>query len=355
MSLQRIRKIARKTTWDMHSTLKARSRPSIEILYDRPGPIPGIHPEFVHRVCEPAYIEPEFGYIITESGHLLTDPHFTTVKFGNQPWRYGLPSPTEHFQRLRKQSVNILHFPAVISLRFLWEWNYFHFYEDVLGKLARLDDVGLDLDIPIVLGKYAHEVPFVRAILQQGKFRNRNWIIPDQNTYIHADSILYGSAQRDNPRAKYDYILSRMQPPGPFPQGEARILLTRKKVRSRSIVNMEAVEELVARYDFQSIDTSDMTVVEQMDLFARTRFLIGIHGAGLINLIFRQGCPLDMIELHSDTYLTDDFSCLAQIYGHGWDDIGGMVEPGNPQNANFHVPLKPLEEKITQMLANARN
>lgn len=350
VSVERLKKLLRKGTWDLHSTLKARSHPSLKVLYEGPGQTPEFPPEFVHHLCEPAYIEPQFGYIITESGRLLLEPHCTTDTFGVRPWRYGVPSPARYFRTVRNRPANILHFPAVISLRFLWEWNYFHFYEDVLGKLARLDRAGVDLDIPIVLGKYAAELPFVRQIIQQGKFRDRNWIIPDENTYIHADSILYASAQRDDLRAKYDYILSQMQPPGPFPQGDARTFLTRKKARNRSIVNIDAVEELLTRYGFRSVDTSEMTIPEQMELFAQTRFLIGIHGAGLINLIFRQACPFDMIELHGDSYCSADFRDRAAAYGYGWDDLGGVSEPGDPQHANFQVPLQPLEEKITQML-----
>jgi capsular polysaccharide biosynthesis protein len=351
LSVARITKVINKTAWELRSSLNAPAAPIIETLYSAPASIPEDPAEFVQRLTGPAYIEPSFGYIVTGSGRLVMEPLFTTTQFGKGPWKYGVPSPGEHFRALRNSSTPVMRFPSVISLRYFWEWNYFHFYEDVLGKLALMDAVGVDPSLPIVLGKYANEMPFVRQILQEGKFRDRNWVIPDEHTYVLADTIFYGSAQRADRRAKYDYFLSQMEPPGPFPQSEDRLLLTRKTARNRSILNIDEVERLLSGYGFRSVDTNDMSIRQQMDLFAHTRYLIGIHGAGLINMIFRQGCPLDLLELHADVYHVPDFQRCAKIYGYGWDHLAGPAESGTPQHASFHVPLDRLEAKVVQMLA----
>jgi hypothetical protein len=66
------------------------------------------------------------------------------------------------------------------------------------------------------------------------------------------------------------------------------------------------------------------------------------------------GCPLDMIELHADVYHTHDFLNCANAYGYRWDHLGGPSEKGNPQHANFHVPLEELNDKVMKMVKISR-
>lgn len=345
---QRFQKVISKLTWDTISILKARSAPSIEVLHEM-RPSGGMQYEFIHRLSSPAYIEPEWGYVVTAQGHLLSQPLSTTGVFGSRPWKFGIPRPSSYFRNIHASSPDVLRFPCVISLRFIWEWNYFHFYSDVLGKLSLLESARVDPNIPIVLGKYANDVHFVRQIINQGRFRERNWIIADE-AYILADSIIYSSTRMDDVRKKYDYILSQMQPPGPVARSEDRIFLTRKAAKTRSILNIDAVENALGRHGFRSVDTSGMHIKEQMDLFAQTRYIVSIHGAGLTNIIFRQGCPLSILELHSDVYLSHCFREIADAYQYGWDHLAGMSDVGVAQHANFYISLEQLEEKIAKML-----
>lgn len=86
----------------------------------------------------PAFIEPEWGYVFTENGHLLEslEPNFAHPK---KNWRIAMPSPVQAYRAIQKKE-KVVEFSSVISLRHFWEWNYYHFYLDVLGKLPLLRD-----------------------------------------------------------------------------------------------------------------------------------------------------------------------------------------------------------------------
>lgn len=63
-------------------------------------------------------------------------------------------------------------------------------------------------------------------------------------------------------------------------------LLIARKGPTRKIANLEQVQALLARYDFDTVYLEGMSVVDQILLFQRAEFIISPHGAGLANLLF---------------------------------------------------------------------
>src|SRR5690606_20250706 len=64
------------------------------------------------------------------------------------------------------------------------------------------------------------------------------------------------------------------------------------------------------------IDSETMNVSQQIALFSRTEFLISIHGAGLTNIIFREGNPLKILEIiHPFNYVPFHYIMMAHTYG----------------------------------------
>jgi glycosyltransferase involved in cell wall biosynthesis len=65
-----------------------------------------------------------------------------------------------------------------------------------------------------------------------------------------------------------------------------RRLLVARRGPTRTIHNLEQVEALLARHDFETVYLEGMSVVDQVRLFQSAEFVIGPHGAGLANLLF---------------------------------------------------------------------
>ncbi len=344
-------KAGRKASWVALNALSKDRASKPKILYSNTHVEEGQSPEYVHLISGPAYIEPQWGYVISASGRLWEAPllTYTEGQIG-QPWRFGIPSPQQFFRVHRQRQGRIVHYPKVISLRFIWEWNYYHFYADVLGKLSLLDEIGVDPSLPLVLGRYAHDMPFVQQIISQGGFKDRNWVIAE-DTHILADEIIYAT-RRENLRQRYDYLLSQMKPPRPS-GAEERVFLTRSKPQKRCILNNEEVSQLTQRWGFKTVDTAKMTIADQAALFSRTRYLIAAHGAGFINIIFRQDAPLSFLELHAENYLPGLSRDLADAYGHTWISLAGKPDDlDKPQSSNYHIDPDALTTKIEQILAS---
>jgi hypothetical protein len=346
---------ATKFSWTGWSALSP--APRIDPVFKRkvPASIHELHVEeaggpfeFVKRACGKLYIELEWGYVISSNGHLIEEPTAPNFEYTIPRWRLGMPSPVGFVQARRGRARTVRH-RSVISLRHPWEWNYYHFYLDVLGKMRIFDELGIDQSTPLVVGRYAMELPFAQQVLQTGGLKDRTWIV-QADTYVLADEVYYCRTKQSH-KFKADYFLDLMGVPACRDEFNERVFLTRGSSVVRHILNMDELEVLLRRHDFRIVDVADWTIEQQIDLFSKTRYLIGIHGAGFTNIIFRRDAPLSLLELHAEGYRSRDFEDLCGQCGYGWDHLGGQPDDASlGQHASFSIDPANLDQKIQQML-----
>lgn len=88
-------------------------------------------------------------------------------------------------------------------------------------------------------------------------------------------------------------------------------IISRRKQPGRHIVN-EA--ELIARYpalNLRSIVLEDLSLREQVDLFAHAGLLIAVHGAGLTNLVYAKDAAV--IEFYPTLLQHKNTACFIQV------------------------------------------
>lgn len=331
-------KLGRKLYWE--SSARIRRLPDPRSTTETPEGV-------VTTVTGPALVEPRWGYVITGEGRLLEDSLRTNWNPAAAPWRFATPDPRE-FNRVRNRTLpEVREFDEVILLRDLYEWNYFHFYFDILGRLRVLDEACIPPSMPLLLGNYANELPFVRQIINTGDLGGRNWVIQG-GSFIRANKVYYARINSGIVRRANSILDAMGMPWGP--SGERRIFLNRALSNSRRIVNIDEVRRVLREHGFLEVDTSDMPLIEQVQTFQQARFLVAIHGAGITNIIYRRGSPLGVLELYADNYNSFEFRELAEGFGFGWAGLGGAPRPGTPQMADFTVDLSRLEEALTALI-----
>lgn len=335
-TMQRARKVLTRAQWAAMSSNPLR-QPSVKTLLRQPTGYG--HAPLVCEIEGPVYLEPRFGYVISKSGHLIEDAVRPNFAF-KSPWRLEIPSPREIAGYRRNGRVQKVG--RVVSLRHWWEWNYYHFYMDVLGKLATLEKSGVDHRTPLVIGGYYNQIPWVRDILEMGDLKSRDWLI-QQDVLLEADSLVYCRAQVPF-RSRVTYLARATGAPQPDsdPRSERRIFLTRQGDVSRQICNLDEVRETLNDHGYEEVDSARLSIKDQMELFANTRYMVAIHGAGLTNLIFRQGHPLDVIELYGAGYNSGNFSAICEELGYGWRGVEGELVGADPQLANIEVDVVAL-------------
>jgi hypothetical protein len=337
-------KVCRYASWRLLD--RVRPSPPPEIVHRRSPPGGSRQDEVVWRTAASAALEPIWGYVVSEPWGLSSDC-LEALRGDMPPWRYATPSAIAWRRAARGTGGKVVEFDEVISLRHFYEWNYYHFTFDVLAKVALLDHLDRLGDMPLVVGPYAGELDFARELLSAGGFAERNWFIQDRDTYVRAGRITYCRPQLSHlDRARF--VLDNIEDLAAVEQtAERLVFLVRRPPTKRHIVNTAHVESAMQDLGFEIVDSSALSMVDQIRLFRSTRMLVAIHGAGLTNMIYRAGRPMTVIELCSDRYSSDDFQATA--HGLGFEflrlEFPGAPTP-DPQAADLVVDVDVLVDAV---------
>jgi hypothetical protein len=304
--------------------------------------------EYVYHVEQRVIMEPEYGFQIVPPSYLI----FESVPLSEQirsretiVYCSALPSFTG-LLRARAGKLPVRRERAIVSMRFVFEPNYYHFIQDTLTRLALLDRAGVPEDVPLVVSKQIGATRFFKEITSRGALARRRWIVQD-GFYIEAEEAYFARTSEGN-REQLDHVMDLMGVPEPeVAGGGRRIFLTRDmRKRGRGILNMDQIQPVLDAFHFEVVDTDALSFDDQVRLFNETRLLVGIHGAGLTNIIFRRGKKLDLVEIFLPSETPLYFYILARTYGYNYAYVKGMNPDGTGTRANFEVDPAALRNAL---------
>lgn len=297
--------------------------------------------EYILDYKYPGLIEPRVGWALAP-GNKLIGP---SLGLGAAP-HVRRPSFSETY--LRRPKISALK--KVISLRDSGEENYFHFYNDIITKIFHLERHGIATDeyTFVVSARLFNKEYFQRFITKANIPPSRFYV--QQNEWISFERAIFCKPMtHDKGLLKKIFELMSGHT---APLEERKIFLTRDRQTFRYIENMKQLTPILIDHGFNIVDTTGLSVADQISLFSKCRYLIGIHGAGLTNLAYRGSAPLSVLEiLQPSPYLPFHYIMLAKMFGFGYDAIEGRV--GKEYNdGGFYLDPEILDTKIRQMLTN---
>jgi len=238
--------------------------------------------EFLASV-QNCFIEPKYGWPLASSRELIYD----CFPFGRQEIM-PLPSP---FALMNK---NVRDFDKIISFRVILEFGYWHFFTDILHKNYLLHNIGKD--VPILVSKQLSDRPQFKFFYDEtDMFDGRQLIIQD-DFMVRACEAFFVKPMPHNP-SYYKMTSEKCRAWKGNGELNRRVFLVRHQSRGRYIENMDEVAKVISRYSFELVDADTLSIKEQIKLFSETGFLIGIHGAGLTNMMFRYPNKMKVVEL----------------------------------------------------------
>lgn len=229
-------------------------------------------------------------------------------------------------------------------------------YHDTLVRdlcgLAVAESVGLSKDIPLVVR--ADMAPFQREMLRLlGYDKNRLIEVrtgqPMQFAALWIPSRLAKGARSTAPLIGRWYRSRFVQTSRP----PARKLYVPSGL-DVEIVNADAVASLLSSLGFETVETRNLDVQEQIDLFAEASLVVGATNEGLTNILFclPGTAILELRPLHwaaSGGHL--DFESLASACGHRYttqDCLRAGGRPGRPVKVS--VDLDQLAHQLDELL-----
>jgi capsular polysaccharide biosynthesis protein len=238
------------------------------------------------------------------------------------------------------------------------EGNYWHFLNDIVGgRLRMLEEHGVDETIPIVISEGLFSKPFFQAVLRRTRLGRRTFVLQG-NELVQSEGIYYFETSRHS-RKMIEFIWNFLGVPDSNVKNNRRIFLARDVRAGRSIINMDEVEAVLERFDFEMVDTSQMSLDEQIEVFGGARQVVGVHGAGLTNMLFRKKADLNLLEIfppmssYSSPKLAPPplhYFWLARALDFKYGLMFGEADVVGDYRSPFTVNVAELSKKIAEML-----
>jgi len=291
------------------------------------------HREWLYDLRESCYLEPRRGFVLGSRGQLLAHPFNYHRLLGEAPFRAALSC-------IARRHTFLPILDTAVSMRCVAEGNYWHFHDDLLNKLRLVDELDLPSDIPLLVGHNVWRQPFFRQAIARGTLQKRNWV---EHTSMLKIRRLVVPVPMSLQRVNIEYALRSLDPPVARPS-ERRIFLNRGPRRRRSLANLPDLLGILAEFNLEVVDTDELSLAEQMELFAGVRLVVANHGAGLTNLMFRIGQPVDLVELFAPDFISPHFVWMAHTFGFGYDAVVGEAVGGGA----FRIDAQELRAAIAR-------
>lgn len=233
---------------------------------------------------------------------------------------------------------------------------YFHWMGDVLPRLELLEEKGLT-QTPILFPPMRW-ASALQEILAAYPFQ---YMVLASRERVKVQHFLHVSplAPTGNYRPKYMqairkrflryYGLEGIQP-------YRKIWISRSLAPKRKITNEDDLLPLLESLGWEVWLMEKLSFERQVRLMAETRFVGGLHGAGLTNMIFMpEGGQVLEIRFKGDNQNNCYFSLASAMRHHYWYLQGNSQNRTDSHAGNLRVDLRELERVLIDMDKNGEN
>ena len=290
--------------------------------------------EFTSLICSTSYL-------ILKNVHVLDDTVFDLSNFTFYPSYthvYGSFSIKDKLKRLKSFFKNKIIVDKAIWITQNWTWMYFHWLTDALPRLIALED---------------HIEKHI--VLLPESYKKHSYII-DSLEILGYDSIFYPECNRvfvkklalpshtASPGNYNAYYLNILR--GRFLKNKTpfrKIFISRSQANQRFILNEDEVTNILLSFGFEVHIFENYTLDKQIELMNETSVLLGLHGAGLANMLFMPENG-NIIELRNqgDKHNNCYFS-MASALKHSYFYLQGLGD--SSQTASVNIKIDTLELK----------
>jgi len=294
------------------------------------------HNEHLYLIKNICHIEPGNMIVIVNLNHIIWE------STGSKDAKISL---TGYLKYLLKFQTKIIKLENAILFDNKLGSNYFHFFSDILSKIYFLDKFNIDQNLPLIVSNKTFCTKYFQYIYNHTELKNRNWIVQDDKTWIKANNLYlvkplpYNLIYWQNILHLLNFSIN--------PAPHNRIFITRSKARGRYIKNMDEIEAILTKYSIKSVDTDNMDLVKQADLFSNASLIISIHGAGNANLMFTNKNKVRFLEIIPNNRISCHYFWLSTMFGINYVPLKGCEIEAD---GSFYLSPQSLENLIIKML-----
>jgi capsular polysaccharide biosynthesis protein len=178
--------------------------------------------------------------------------------------------------------------------------NYYHWLLEAMPRLFLLKDKAPELTL--ILNSKAPN--FIKQYVSFFEFKEIVYIEDDKIAYV--DKIMFttftarGLAMHEPIIRNMVKWLFEINDITQNSNQSKKIFITRKNVKHRRLINQDEVIAYLITKGFEIVTLEDLTIKEQMQLFADSKYVIGTQGAGMANMIYSTQGKLLITIIHEE-------------------------------------------------------
>lgn len=300
----------------------------------------------------------EFENLYLLNGHLLDLSNYKTY------------NRLTHTYPISK-SRTILHFAKVILSNFLsktkiienaifatdnWSDGYFHWLTDTIPRILVAQKAkNYSKNIEVLLSKKLEKYDFIQIT---GKKLNQKLYFYEENQVYQIKKLIIPSSIAES--GNYDKELMQ-ESRKLFTQKnnsekvenhldtDKKIYISRQKSRFRKISNEDEVQELLKKYNYEIHYFEEYTFEKQIELMQKTVSLVGLHGAGLTNMLFMNPKTSILEIRNQEDQHNNCYFSLASDLDIDYYYLLSKGDSLDTHSVNVVVDTRKLEEIILQM------
>lgn len=224
---------------------------------------------------------------------------------------------------------------------------YFHWFTDALTRLNALESDEKDAaesikKLPVILPDFYKDKAYINRSLEilgyEAHYYNTRKRLKVTNliSCSHtAPTGNYNSKLINNLRTR----LMKLKDTEP----KRKIYISRAKANKRKVLNEPIVIELLQQHHYEIHTFEDYDFDQQLEIMANTRSLIGLHGAGLTNMLFmKAGGQILELRNEGDSHNNCYFS-LASSLSHDYYYLTNKGDREDTNSVNITVDLDLLK------------
>jgi capsular polysaccharide biosynthesis protein len=109
-------------------------------------------------------------------------------------------------------------------------------------------------------------------------------------------------------------LVRSLLPPAPCPEGKKLFIMRAHSSQGRVLVNQKDLRVALSRFGLDFVFNEELSFEEQYRLYSNASVVIGVHGAGLSNIVFMPSGST-IIELMPEAEFKWHFALISKILG----------------------------------------
>jgi capsular polysaccharide biosynthesis protein len=185
-------------------------------------------------------------------------------------------------------------------------------------------------------------------------------VINDELDYhIQADELMvcsYVRLEDHHPKWACDFLHDSFIAPAETIKRDKLIYIGRgDSAVNRKVINEHELTDVLKSYGFEIHFLSGISVVEQARLFNSARIVVGVHGAGLTNLVYCEPAT-KVLEIFPDNYVRHIFYDISNKRGLEYHYLlcpseGTAEDTWVGQTISLTADIEAIRKKVESMLA----